>query len=226
MSGYRIIVVPSNIINSFDVGNAITLPEERYLEIESQTFNNDYSITRLPSNLFDVNDEQVRNNLEYVVVVLVVGIGNHQLSEFSIPFTLREQGIYSGDYIGEWNQDIINPVTNNCNSNTFFQKISITIIGSTLDKYSGNLICTDCELIPQFIDMGSISFITANNIISNFSLTQTIPCYCGLCVVDVDPCNAVFTGQGIITGDLNLEISYSGDDCAGFSEYTVSLFRQ
>jgi len=56
------------------VGNAITLPEERYLEIEPEPFNNDYSI-RLPSNLVDFDGGQIRNNLEYVVAVLVVGTG-------------------------------------------------------------------------------------------------------------------------------------------------------
>jgi len=104
---YRIMVVPSNISNSFDVGNALSLLEERYLEKEPEIFNNDYSITRLPSNLSDVNGDQIRNNLEYVVTVLVVGTGNHQLSEFSRPLTLREQGIYSGEYEGVFFQEII-----------------------------------------------------------------------------------------------------------------------
>jgi len=38
--------------------------------------------------------------VEYVVAVLVVGTGNHQLSEFSRPFTLKDQGIYDGYYEG------------------------------------------------------------------------------------------------------------------------------
>jgi len=213
--------------------NAITLPEERYLEKVPETFNNDYSITRLPSNFIDVNGEQIQVNLEYVVAVLVVGAGNHQLSLFSRPFTLKDQGIYTGDYNGVWASEITaNPGT--ICPNRFEFLVSATITGTiqeSYESYRGRIICTDpiCN-DDVFKDFGPVSFTIANNIISNFLQTQTIPCYqdppCTSCVFGVDPCPASFTGQGIVIGDLSFEISFSGDDCVGSHEITLTLFRQ
>jgi len=238
---YRAIVIPSNISNSFDVGNAITLPEERYLEIEPETFNNDYSITRLPSNFFDVNGEQIRVNLEYVVAVLVVGTGNQQLSEFSRPFTLQDRAIYSGDYEGMRLVDLTPCCAapgNTCECNdcvevqgliAFFlanNEITSTIkeVGG---KYKGFLICIFCG--PQ-ISGNELSFIIINNTLFDPSVQQTGKCYgsgvCRDCTPDVDPCDAIFTGQGTITNELNIEISLSGDDCVGFHEMTLFLTRQ
>jgi len=226
---YRIMVVPSNNSNSFDVGNAITLPEERYLEINPNIFENKYSITRLPSNFIDVNGEQIQVNLEYVVAVLVVGTGNHQLSEFSRPLTLRIQEIYTGDYNGVWVSEVTaNPGTICPDKFEFF--VSATITGTIQESYRGRIICTDPICDPDFINQGPVSFTIANNIISNFLQTQTIPCYqdppCTSCVFGVDPCPASFTGQGIVIGDLSFEISFSGDDCVGSHEITLTLFRQ
>ena len=109
-------VIPSNTSSSFTVNHASAISESSYFDKEPVLFQTEYSITRLLPNLLDVNDEQIQVNFEYVVAVLVVGTGNFQLSEFSRPFTLLDQGIYVGDYIGtelwtfvEWT------VPGNCN---------------------------------------------------------------------------------------------------------------
>jgi len=223
---YRVMVISSNNSNSFDVGNAITLPEERYLEVVTEIFNNDYSITRLPSNFIDVNGEQIQVNLEYVVAVLVVGTGNHQLSEFSRPLTLTAQGIYSGDYEGILVKEIIewsSPVNEvNCATRVFSTQVSTTITGSILG-YKGRIICTDCN---PFMDQGPISFMISDNIISNFLYNQTIVCWQGCPCAANDPCEVSFTGQGTVNNELSFEIPFSGDDCVGSLEITLSLFRQ
>jgi len=90
VSEYRIMVIPSSSSSSFTVSRAVSIPETSFEEVNTVPFENVYIITRLLSNLLDVNNEQIRNDLEYVVAVLVVGIGNHQLSGFSRPFTLTD----------------------------------------------------------------------------------------------------------------------------------------
>jgi len=221
---YRIMVVSSNNSNSFDVGNAASLPESNYLEVNPVTFDNEYSESRLPSSLLDVNGDQIINGVEYVVAIFVFGTGTHQLSEFSRPLTLLNQGIYVGEYTGVYIQDIINPSAPACNTLVFNRPMEITMRETGTENYSGTLICPPCREIYR--DIGSVRITIADNIISEFIYNQVIPCYCGLCVFEVDPCNAVFTGQGIIQDEVNFEISFSGDDCAGFSENTLTLFRQ
>ena len=73
---------------------------------DPESFNTEYSITRLLSSLLNVNGAMIINGVEYVVAILVEGVpGNFQLSEFSRPFTLLDQGIYIGYYEGEAGSD-------------------------------------------------------------------------------------------------------------------------
>jgi len=55
----------------------------------------------------DVNGFPISNNVEYEVAVLVVGTGNYQLSQFSKPFNLLDQGIYCGTYFIGWYEECI-----------------------------------------------------------------------------------------------------------------------
>ena len=227
---YRVMVVPFSLSNSFNGENALALPEERYLEIVPKIFDNKYSITRLPSNLFDVNGGQILVNLEYVVAVLVVGTGYNQLSEYSRPFRLKDRAIYSGDYEGMRDVDLTLccASSSNCKCNDCDAKMITSTINEVEGKYTGLLICQNCDgLLP---DASLLSFIITNNTLSDLSVQQTDKCYgygpCIDCTPDVDPCNAIFPGQGKLVSELAFEISYSGDDCVGSHKVTLFLTRQ
>ena len=100
VSEYRIMVIPTNSSSSFNQDIAVSIPRDSYLFIDPISFETKYSESRLPSALLDVNGDLIVNGVEYVVAVLVEGTGNFQLSEFSKPFTLLDQGIYVGYYKG------------------------------------------------------------------------------------------------------------------------------
>ena len=85
---YRVMVVPSASSNAFDEGIAESLPVENLVIIFAESSKITYSINRLPSSLLDVNGAPITDGISYVVVVLAVGNGDQQLSEFSKPFTL------------------------------------------------------------------------------------------------------------------------------------------
>ena len=98
VSEYRVMLIPTSKINSFDESIASSVPETGYFSLFPEIFKSEYSIKRLPPSLPDVTSAPIQNNREYVAAVLVLGTGNQQLSAFSAPFKLKEQGIYTGTY--------------------------------------------------------------------------------------------------------------------------------
>jgi len=229
---YRIMVVPSSSISSFNQSIAISIPEGNFLKIIPASSNNEYSITRLPSNLFDVNGEQIPNDLTYVIAILVVGTGNHQLSEFSTQFFLTDQGIYNGAYLGSQDVkfiDFVGTNTANCQPRNFLQSISLSISETQQGSYRTDLICPNCDEL--FMDQGEITFMISNNIISNLIFNQDIVCFngntnCAICVFEVDPCSGLFPGQGIVIDELTLEIDLTGENCYGSYEIKLIVTRQ
>jgi len=122
------------------------------------------------------------------VAILVEGTDNFQLSEFSKPFTLRDQGIYTGDYEGFWIDEIIDidyPEGTLCGARDESYSVSSTITGSIQDDYRGDFYLTDSTFrgvaFPDgefpWYHQGSFSFKIVDNIISNFFYNQSIPCY-------------------------------------------------
>jgi len=184
---YRIMVLPSIGSGSFDVGVAASVPETSYVEVTPQIFEEEYSVKRLTSNPLDINNTPVQNEVEYVVAILVEGVSGFQLSEFSNPFTLKDQGIYNGDYEGFYEFEMIE-YANGCSPGLicpetgatcprFFSgevSTTITLLG---DKYSGRFICSTCD--DPFRDQGVFSFIIANDAISNILFDQDMPCGTG-----------------------------------------------
>jgi len=229
---HRVMILQSKDSSSFILDVASSIPKDNYLVIDPVPFETTYTINRLPSTFPDVNGALIVNGVEYVVAILVEGIGNFQLSEFSKPFTLRVQGIYAGDYEGFWIDDIIDfPFGALCGPGIDQYTVSSTITGSIQNDYRGDLLIIGDPNSFKSGNQGSFSFIIINNIISNFLFNQSILCYgrlvgCPVCAGLIDPCDALFTGQGINNGDLNFEISLTGVDCMGEHVTTISLFRQ
>ncbi len=217
---YRVIVIPSNTSSSFNVNNLTAISESSYFDKKPEPFKTAYSINRLPANLLDVNGEMLRSNFEYVVAVLAFGTGNFQLSEFSRPFTLRDQDIYIGEYQGVRSSDLTirNPTPGNtCSQFAVIRDITITI-NENEGLYS--------SFIPNFFTEDRLlSFTITNNILSNVSFTQTGGCYLGGCGICSGSCDVIFPGQGTFD-EVTLVLSYSGDDCVGFVEVMLFLTRQ
>jgi len=185
---YRVMIVPSGISNSFTLDVALSISEERYVRILPKPFETDYTINRLPSTLPDVNGALIINGEEYVVAILTEGLlGNFQLSEFSRPFTLLDQGIYVGYYEGtgcclrvEEEHNIIilkGPLTG---SGVFYQGVMESIF-------------------TPF--MGNISFNVEDDIISNCVVSDGL---LGDFLANFDP------GSGIVINDLLMEITFIG----------------
>jgi len=220
---FRIIVLPSELSEVFTKKQALQLSSDSYTTVPITSTNPEYS-ERLSVKM-DVERNSVENNKEYVIKILMIGDGFNQLSIVeSNKFILTDQDVYVGDYVGlsTWTLIGYSPNINpaNCprpsdfNNRTHNMSISLR---TQQDSYSATWICPDCNPLEQ----GPISFMTANNIISNFRFQQNIPCYfvaeqCQECsVLNVDPCSALFTGLGIIVDDLNLSIDFAGEDCIG-----------
>jgi len=188
---YRIMVIPSSVSNSFNESIAISIPRENFLSEFPVPFTTEYSINRLTSSLLDVNGGQIRNDIEYVVVVLVVGTGNHQLSSFSRPFTLKDQGMYAGEYEG-----FVASI-----------KVKSTIALTQADKYVGSFIAFGSIHDPGGeIRLGEFSFIIETDSVKEFTIILNISCAAWLsenvCVGAGLPvtCTGEYIGSGIIRG--------------------------
>jgi len=229
---YRVIIIPLSSSSSFTENEAATLPESNYFEVNPESFTLDYSISRLPSNMIDVNDNPIITGLEYVIAIFVFATGNHQLSEFSLPFTLEDRDPFTGIYVGSRYVDLTLccASVNTCNpSNPDFG--SATLIMATIRLsagiYQGTLICEVCTVLNN----EELTFSIADNNLSNVQVEHVGLCWgaqnCVGCEPGVDPCNYIFAAQGSLIGELGIEISYSGDDCEiALHEGTITLIRQ
>jgi len=193
---YRIMVIPANSSNSFDQNVAVSISNDSYFEETPIPFTSEYTIPRLPSTLLDVNGALITNGVEYVVVILVVeiveGTVNYQLSEFSRPYTLLNRGIYSGVY--EVVTDVIQQI-----------RVDSAIIVLVNDKYTGSifgftLTGSTCN-ISEFIDMGAISLKISGNTVSEFIWEEKYAQGAG------DGCairSRTTTGEGVLLEELTI----------------------
>jgi len=218
---YRVMVIPSSSSSSFTVSLASGIPESNYLEVNPESFKTSYSVNRLPSSLLDATGNPIVNNLEYVAAVFVFSSGNRQLSEFSAPFTLRDQNIYIGEYQGVRVSEVTvrTPTPGNTCVPFEGQTVNITI---TINENEGLY----SSFIPDsFTEDRLLSFTITNNILSNVSFTQTGGCYLGGCGICSGSCDVIYPGQGTFD-EVTLVLSYSGDDCVGTVEVMLFLTRQ
>jgi len=152
----------------------------------------------------DVNGAQIQNDIEYVAAVFVIGASNQQLSQFSAPFTLKDQGIYSGMY---WIGGTCNGLQEfPANGDSF-----INLIGRD-NIYLGITECIGCS--PGGY-LGSVSFSVQATTITAY-VHQDSDWACPLSVTEcgVDGlCPFIEQGEGNIIDELILEIDFSGGSC-------------
>jgi len=207
---YRVMIIPSNQINSFDEGMALSIPSTSYIEVAPESFKTEHSFHRLSSSLLDVNGAQIQNEVKYVAVVYVIGTGDQQLSEFSTPLILEEQGIYSGRYfIGgsdvECTLDTTAPSW--AADGTFF--IDLRQAG---EVYTGELKCPGCET-GGGVSQGIVTFSVVGTTISDY--VRVFPdavCLSTLCDPE-KPCPINEEGTGNVIDELIIEIPFTLENC-------------
>jgi len=192
---YRVLIIPSNTSSSFTVSLAAALPESNYLEVNAVPFENKYSIKRLPTNLLDANGDQIINGVEYVVAIFVFGTGNHQLSEFSSPLTVKDQPIYNGLYLIGFEENWSSLTDNQTVQFIFFPVGAVSAyafvnISWNGVQYIGTRICdpahspSGCTIGGKILtEWGKYSFTIEQDVVSNFTWDwPSQPCWAeGLC---------------------------------------------
>jgi len=218
VSEYRVIVLPADLTNTFEVGNALALPGTSYLSIEPESFNNEYSFRRLPSNLLDAIGVQINNDIEYAVAVLVIGTDSQYLSNFSKTFTLKNQGVYVGEYKGILSSQFIR---NSTGLRESVNRVIISKLSFSEGKYNGILKMPNC--LDNFCDL-RISFTVIDDNISNTNLSQATTCY-DAALNGTDYCKAKYIGSGTIIDQILLKLILSGEDCVGIGDHNIVLSR-
>jgi len=236
---YRVMVIPSNTSSSFTVSLAAALPESNYLEVNPVPFETEYSIKRLPSSFLDVNGNQIINETEYVVAVLIFGTGNHQLSGFSKPLTVKDQPIYNGLYFIGFEENWSSLTTNQTSQfNIFADGVNFVDISWNGVQYIGTRICDPnivsndrCLLYADRVvtEWRIYSFTIEQNVVTNFTWDwPSQPCWVeSLCTSGLgSPCPFLAEGGGTVDDDLAIKVNLVGEDCIAGMTSTVSLFRQ
>ena len=217
---YRIMVIPAGQIGLFEASEAEAVPQVHYVDIiPEDLLETEYSISRLPQGLTDIHAQTISNDNDYVVVVFVVGTGQVQLSKPTRTLSLREQGIYDGIYMGNYQSDPEGSV--------FVDSIRFV---SSQDTYAGQLYrrCPRGDICEpgEFVLVGDVSFDVVQESIESFTYNQS-RCLYILCNAPDGICPGVFTGEGEIVDEIAISINHSGTDCSfSFDGGTLTYRRQ
>jgi hypothetical protein len=245
---YRIMIIPAASSSSFQKSTAASVPEASFFKVFPEGLKNKYSIGSLPFSLLDVygdkiqgysefvrpildaNGEPIRHYLEYVATVFVLGVGDTQLSEFSRPFKLKNQGIYCGEYAiggkGECWSTIDDNILYNDYSNwdsPANDAHSIVIMGSATKYFA----IQKYEVGPEEWHTKDTIHISVNgSTISDYAF-QTLRYGCvDLQCDQIDTCSIMEKGQGLIIDDLRMEITYTRENCNNYCEGKLLYVRK
>ena len=222
---YRIMILPSKNSDSFNKEIAASIPSPNYLEIIPEKFKYEYGFNRLSAGLLDVGGVPIQNDLEYVVSVFVIGTDINQLSDFSNPITLKDQGIYSGRHWIRRTQTCSDITDGTSEGHAANGNIYIELVGNDTD-YSGTILHINLSNHPN---IGRISFSLLGTKIQNYNRRHETICGTdseGLPICD-GVCYITELGDGTLIDELSFEISISNENCLLRScEGTLSFFRQ
>ena len=176
----------------------------------------------MPPNLPDVTSAPIQNNREYVAAVLVLGTGNQQLSAFSTPLKLKNQGIYNGRYFVYyfdrtciWVDGIDRGIGNSLAY--IHQYVDLELIEN---EYSGLVIDPDEPLVPT---LGVAKITVDGTKILNYSKEWTST-RCGWIIengcIEDGFCDYSEQGEGNIIDELKFEIIYTDETCVYSCEGT------
>ena len=214
---YRILVVPTNAGN-LDLTSAAALPPPNYMEVLSEPFTTDYSVSRLTEDLLDVTGSPIQNDRQYEIVILVKGTREFQLSDDQSSLSLEDQPTLTGQYLISFYAecDYIDgssgpsPGVGNRQAGTLFI-LDLQAIG---DKYSSDLRCSDC--LPGFEVQGRMVFEFDGPTVTAFTWEWASHLCPDPNFVNCDegaPCAAMSSGQGTIVEELHISVVSTYEDC-------------
>ena len=150
----------------------------------------------------DTGGENVRDNTPYTLQVYTPQ--NNKVTIPSDPFSLSSAGIYDGEYVGTWSDNLY---TNFGISAILFSSGN-TVRGNFF--YSGNF--TSC---CGGSNDGGISFTVEGSEIVDVTYGQSVGGFTGVNGTFYDDCPGFYEGEGTIANDILLNISFEGEDCEG-----------
>jgi len=225
---YRIMIIPEASSSTFNEEGAEITPRTNYATIFPEAFKIEYSLDRLPSTLLDVNGSPVQNDFNYVAAIYVVGKSERQLSQFSMPFFIRDRGIYEGSYELIMHDQIQTDLGCQLERDSNIK----TTLGLQDGIYTGIFECGFAEegCDPGVLGAGvifleisgqSISF-TYEKIFICVPEQEDDPCYS--CMTG-DTCIATFPGTGTLEDEILFNIDFTGEDCGGSHEVNLEMKR-
>ncbi len=151
---------------------------------------------RLEPEQTDTDGDDLEEGQSYFIQVF--SEGSEKLSQPSDNFILEENDNIPGAYVGLWNDNIYDDF----GISTEIEKLSEGRYRGIF-YYSSNF--TPC---CGGDDDGHILFTIENDSILNFVYNQDLPNFMG-------GCPGRYTGEGILVEDIDLNISFAGNDCEG-----------
>ena len=209
---YRIVILPANLKNAFDQGVAEALTGTRYLAVDVQSFELEYSVSRLPSSVLDVNGLPIVQGQPYVAVVYVVGEGTRQLSPFSREFTLQDASAFAGFYRAvEASPVYIDSMRLDDASGGGYEATLFTYLQSQYELEAP--FCTRFKIETVEFDINA-------GVIEEFLWVNL---FCA-----EDTCDGLYRGSGVALDEITLEIDFIAPDriCPAFQEISVTMQRQ
>ncbi len=157
---------------------------------------------KLSSVTKDTDGAALRNNQVYTLQIYTPQ--NNKVTIPSDPFTLQDAGIYDGDYVGTWSDNLYT------NFGISAQLVSSGNLVRGAFFYSNNF--TSC---CNGSNDGGISFTIDGSQVLDFKYNQQIANFVGVSGQTFGNCPGQYFGEGTIANDILLDISYEGEDCEG-----------
>ena len=156
---------------------------------------------RLPADFLDIDGNVIEKDTEYSLGFLISQGGEILLNEEFGNFSLVEEHVLNGEFVGTWDDNLYTAFGISTN-------LSLRLAGgraSGIFYYSNNFTsCCEGE------NDGTISFnLKEDGTIEDFIYRQELANFRG------GACPGTYNGEGFIENYTTLVINFSGDDCEG-----------
>ncbi len=184
-----------------------TLPVDYFFSVPvSDSANQIFKI----GNIKDASGANIVNNTGYEARIATITHDDQVQLSNSMTFTLRDKPIYSGDYIGTW-EDLGPP------GPAMFD-MSLTI----QEDYTGSMFYANADFKPfgKGMEDAKTKISITGTTINSFDLSQFIVGY------GTNNCKATSTLKGRITDEIHLSLdTFVWDDCDGKREVKLNFSK-
>lgn len=214
---YRVMAVPSQLKGSFDEAVAETVPVTSYVGLPAQSLDLEYSISRLPATLTDINGSTVQEGEGYVLVVYIIGEGDRQLSKFSRVLTLADVDPVIGSY------EVVESNALHVDSLILatIDPGGLGLFDATIFNYYNEAVYPQSQCPDRFI-VDNVRVYAFDG--SIFSDVQWIIAFCG------DPtavCAGRYVGSGVVVDEITIEWTFEKDvACLPSQEVFITVTRK